>query len=335
MNIDLNALLVFFEVVNAQSITKAARTLGLPKSTVSRKIQHLESQVGSALLKRRNRRITVTEEGLRLQDHCARIAAEIEDAGLQATQMRTSLKGRLRVSMPIDFGIGWLSRAMASFAEQYPSIDLEIHVNGRWVDVSEESYDVAIHLGRLLNPDLPFRRLSALTRGVYASPEYLARKTPTINLFDEHECVLTDQQLAEGIWTQGNTEGQRREARVLVNNIGVAREFVISGIGVGVLPNVMCRNDVKSGRLVRIMLDRQIPALEASATFFAGRYLPRKTKVFLDHVTEFLASDDIKLRDLRDAASSGDQAAGRKKTAAAPPHIIPARPRNQSVAKNP
>ena len=114
MNIDLNALLVFFEVVNAQSITKAGRTLGLPKSTVSRKIQHLEGQIGSALLKRRNRRITVTEEGLRLQDHCARIAAEIEDAGLQATQMRTSLKGRLRVSMPIDFGIGWLSRAIAS-----------------------------------------------------------------------------------------------------------------------------------------------------------------------------------------------------------------------------
>jgi DNA-binding transcriptional LysR family regulator len=335
MNIDLNALLVFFEVVNAQSITKAARTLGLPKSTVSRKIQHLESQVGSALLKRRNRRITVTEEGLRLHDHCGRIAAEIEDAGLQATQMRTSLKGRLRVSMPIDFGIGWLSRAMASFAEKYPSIDLEIHVNGRWVDVSEESYDVAIHLGQLLNPDLPFRRLSALTRGVYASPEYLARKAPTINLSDEHECVLTEQQLAEGIWTQANKEGQRREGRVLVNNIGVARELVISGIGVGVLPNVMCRNDVKSGRLVRIVLDRQIPALEASATFFAGRYLPRKTKVFLDHVTEFLASDDIKLRDLSDAASCCNEVAGRSKNVAAPPHRVPKRRGGQSVAKNP
>ena len=88
--------------------------------------------------------------------------------------------------MPIDFGSGWLSRAIASFAEKYPSIDLEIHVNGRWVDVSEESYDVAIHLGPLLNPDVPFRRLSALTRGVYASPEYLARKAPSISLWNEH-----------------------------------------------------------------------------------------------------------------------------------------------------
>jgi hypothetical protein len=83
------------------------------------------------------------------------------------------------------------------------------------------------------------------------------------------------------------------------------------------------------------MLDRQIPALEASATFFAGRYLPRKTKVFLDHVTEFLASDDIKLRDLSDAASSGNEVAGRRKNVAAPPHMVPKRQGGQRVAKNP
>jgi DNA-binding transcriptional LysR family regulator len=333
MNIDLNALLVFFEVVNAQSITKSARTLGLPKSTVSRKIHHLESQVGAPLLKRRNRRITITEEGLRLHAHCARISAEIEDAGLQAAQMRTSLKGRLRVSMPIDFGSGWLSRAIASFAEKYPSIDLEIHVNGRWVDVSEESYDVAIHLGPLLNPDVPFRRISALTRGIYASPEYLARKAQKITLWEEHECVLTEQQLAEGIWTPASREGQKREGRVLVNNIGLARELVISGIGLGVLPNVMCRNDVRSGRLVRIMVDQQIPALEASATFFAGRYLPRKTKVFLDHVTDFLASDDIKLRDRSDAAASENGSTTSEEAAAAPQSRR--RQRGHKVTKNP
>jgi DNA-binding transcriptional LysR family regulator len=299
MNIDLNALLVFFEVVNAQSITKAARTLGLPKSTVSRKIAHLEDQVGAALLKRGNRRISVTEAGHRLHEHCTRIAAEIEDAGLQATQMRTSLKGRLRVSMPIDFGIGWLSRAIASFAEKYTAIELDIHVNGRWVDVSEESYDVAIHLGRLLNPDLPFRRLSALTRGVYASPEYTARRGLPQGRWHDHECVLTEQQLAEGVWNvdANAQDALRRQARVMVNNIGVARELVISGIGVGILPNVMCHNDVKSGRLMRIQIDRDIPALEASATFFAGRHLPRKTKVFLDHITDFLASDEIQLLD--------------------------------------
>lgn len=303
MNIDLNALLVFFEVVNSQSITKAARTLGLPKSTVSRKIQHLEDQVGSKLLKRGNRRIAVTEPGHRLHEHCARIAAEIEGAGLQAAQMRTSLKGRLRVSMPIDFGTGWLTRAIAAFAESYSEIELDIHVNGRWVDVSEESYDVAIHIGRLMNPDLPFRRLSALTRGLYASPEYTARRGMPHGRWRNHEFVLTEQQLAEGVWNLGeNAQNDlRRQARILVNNIGVARELVISGIGVGILPNVMCRNDVKSGRLIRIPTDHDIPALEASATFFSGRHMPRKTKVFLDHIADFLASDEVQLLDRNEA----------------------------------
>ena len=318
MNIDLNALLVFYEVVNSNSITKAARTLGLPKSTVSRKVQHLEDQVGSELLKRGNKRIAVTESGHRLHEHCMRIAAEVEGAGLQAVQMRTSLKGRLRVSMPIDFGIGWLSRAIASFAEKYPDIDLDIYVNGRWVDVSEESYDVAIHVGPLLNPDLPFRRLSALTRGVYASPEYARRRGLPRGRWRDHDCVLTEQQISEGVWNvdENAQDSLRRRSRVMVNNIGVARELVISGIGVGILPNVMCRNDVKSGRLVRIPIDREIPALEASATFFVGRHLARKSKVFVDHIASFLALDGTQLLDRSDKRRPV-KPAGRTKAAAA------------------
>ena len=258
--------------------------------------------MGSKLLKRGNRRIWVTESGHRLHEHCARIAAEVEDAGLQAAQMRTSLKGRLRVSMPIDFGTGWLSRAIASFAECYSEIELDIYVNGRWVDVQEESYDVAIHIGRLINPDVALRRLSALTRGVYASPEYAARRGLPRGRWRNHECVLTEQQLSEGIWNVGENaqDRLRRQARVVVNNIGLARELVISGIGVGILPNVMCRNDVKSGRLVRIPIDHDIPALEASATFFSGRHMPRKTKVFVDHIAEFLASDEVQALDRKE-----------------------------------
>jgi DNA-binding transcriptional LysR family regulator len=293
MNFDLNALLVFHEVVNSQSISRAARVLGLPKSTVSRKIQHLESQVGASLLKRGNRRISITDEGLRLNDHCHRIAAELVHAGLQTAEMRTSLKGRLRVSMPNDFGVGWLGRAIASFVNIYPAIEIDIHVNGRWVDVSEETYDVAVHLGRPLNPELPLRRLSVLTRGVYASPAYVGRNADLGRLWAEGECVLTEQQLAEGIWTANDgREVQRRPGRVVVNNIGVARELVRAGIGVGILPNVLCRSDVRSGRLVRIAVEREIPPLEASATFFSGRYVSQKVKVFLDHLASFLASDE-------------------------------------------
>lgn len=297
MNIDLNALMVFFEVVNAHSITKASRSLALPKSTVSRKIKHLENQVGLELLRRGNRKISVTESGHRLYEHCARIATEIEDVGIKAAQVRTSLKGKLRVSMPIDVGIAWLSRAIVSFAKKYPMVELDIHVNGRWVDVSEEAYDVAVHVGRLMNLDIPFRRLSALSRGVYASPGYAAQRELMQGGWRNHEFVLTEQQLMEGVWnaTGKTQDAVRRRGRVMVNNIGIARELVIGGIGVGILPNVLCRKDIERGRLIRIPVDRDIPPLEASATFFVGRHLPRRTKVFLDHIADFLASDEVQL----------------------------------------
>ncbi|MFG1248154.1 LysR family transcriptional regulator [Xanthobacter flavus] len=291
MNFDLNALVVFFEVVNQENITRAARLLGQPKSTVSRKIKHLEDQVGAALLKRTSRRILVTDEGRRLHDHCSRIAAELESAGLQTTQRRTSLRGKLRVSMPIDFGTGWISSAIASFAEKYAMIDLDIHVNGRWVDVTEETYDIAIQLGSLVNPGVPSRRLTALTRGIYASPKYLARLAATPRRLADVKGVLTEQQVAEGIWREEARGDADRHGTVRVNNIGVARELVIAGLGAGVLPNVMCRSDVANGRLVRLEMEEEIPALQATATYFAGRHVPQRTRVFLDHVESFLAAD--------------------------------------------
>lgn len=135
----------------------------------------LRAAAGTVRAGRQFRRILATDEGRRLHYHCSRIAAELESAGLQTTQRRTSLRGKLRVSMPIDFGTGWISSAIASFAETYAMIDLDVHVNGRWVDVTEETYDIAIQLGSHVNPGVPARRLTALTRRIYASPKYLAR----------------------------------------------------------------------------------------------------------------------------------------------------------------
>jgi DNA-binding transcriptional LysR family regulator len=291
MKLDLNSLLVFFEVVNAESVSKAARNLELPKSTVSRKIKHLESQIGSPLLRRGHRKIAVTEEGQRLHEHCARIALEVEHAGLGAAENRGSLAGRLRVSLPIDFGTAWLSYAVASFCDEFPSIALEIHVNGRWVDVSEEAYDIAIHLGDPGETGLPYRRFSTMPRGLYASPEYLAHR-PASPALEDHMCVFTEQQLAEGIWVDSHGEPlARRHARIIVNNIGVARDLVVRGIGVGILPTAMCRNDVRNERLVELQPAQEIPALQAFATFFSGHHVPRRISAFLDYMSNMLSGD--------------------------------------------
>lgn len=170
--LDLNALLLFFEVVNAQSISAGARKLGLPKSTISRKLAFLEDQLGAVLFKKGGRKLAVTDIGQALYEHCERIAAEIEEAGLGTTRMQTELRGTLRVSMPVDFGTGWLSAAIAAFAVSYPDIHLVIDANSRWIDVSVEPYDVAVQLSTLHETHSGVRRLASITRGVYASLDH-------------------------------------------------------------------------------------------------------------------------------------------------------------------
>ena len=153
---DLNALVLFYEAVNSQSISQAATRLGVPKSTVSRKISVLEHQVGSTLVRRGAQGISLTEVGTVLYDHAQKIITEIEDAGFHASEMQSELVGVLRISLPVDFGVSWLSRLIAEFARNHTEIRLVVDINNRWVDVTEEPYDVAVHLGRPRKADAAY-----------------------------------------------------------------------------------------------------------------------------------------------------------------------------------
>jgi DNA-binding transcriptional LysR family regulator len=295
--LDLNALVLFFEVANSKSISSAAQRLRVPKSTISRKLGVIEHQIGALLLKRGPRKLVLTDIGKVLYDHCQKIVAEIQDAGFHASQMQGELSGVLRVSLPVDFGIAWLSRLIAEFGMTHPEIQLILDINNRWVDVGEEPYDVAIHLGRARKSEHPVRTFSSLTRGIYASPEYVARAGIPRSIADlaRHDCIVTEQQREEGIWTF--ERGRRKaagdiEPRMVVNNIGVAREIVIAGLGIGVLPNVMCRNDIGANRLVRLLPGWKAPPLQASASHLGRRRVPRKTKVFIDFLSARLVTDE-------------------------------------------
>ncbi|KAB2912316.1 MAG: LysR family transcriptional regulator [Hyphomicrobiaceae bacterium] len=293
---DLNALVLFFEVANSKSISSAAVRLRVPKSTISRKLSLIEHQIGSLLLKRGPRKLVLTDIGKTLYDHCQKIVLEIQDAGFHASQMQAELSGVLRVSLPVDFGISWLSRLIAEFGTTHPEIQLILDINNRWVDVAEEPYDVAIHLGKSRKSDHPVRTFSSLTRGIFASPEYVARAGAPRTIADllKHDCIVTEQQREEGIWSfqrEARAAATEIEPRVIVNNIGVAREIVIAGMGVGILPNVMCRNDISANRLVRLLPSWRGPPLQASASYLGRRRVPRKTKVFMDFLSARLVTD--------------------------------------------
>ncbi|HMN50519.1 MAG TPA: LysR family transcriptional regulator [Xanthobacteraceae bacterium] len=295
--LDLNALILFYEVVNSQSLTRAAEKLRVPKSTISRKVTLLEQQLGSQLLKRGPRKISLTDIGRVLYNHSQKIVSEIEDAGFQASQMQSELSGVLRVSLPVDFGVSWLGRLIAEFAIAHPNIQLDVEINNRWVDVSQEPYDVAIHLGPPRNAHLPVKVFTSLTRGIYASPSYLKRSGAVKSIEDlqHNDCIVTEHQREEGIWkfiARGSTRIIDIQPRIVVNNIGIAREIAIGGLGLGILPNVMCKNDVAANRLVRLLPEWKSPPLQAAAFYSGRRRMPRKTKALIDFLSQRLLTDE-------------------------------------------
>ena len=173
--IDLNALLLFYEVVNAESIRQASARLHVPKATISRKLRQLEQAVGAVLLKRGPQKLSVTDTGAALYEHCERIVSEVRDASFALSDMQSQLSGVLRISVPYGFGSEWLGGAIGRFALQYPNLEIYMRAAVGWVDVSEEQVDVVINIGRIRNEALPATRLGELSRGLYASPEYCAR----------------------------------------------------------------------------------------------------------------------------------------------------------------
>ena len=292
--IDLNALLLFYEVVNAESIRQASARLHVPKATISRKLRQLEQAVGAVLLKRGPQKLSVTDTGAALYEHCERIVSEVRDASFVLSDMQSQLRGVLRVSVPFGFGSEWISGAIGRFAQQYPHLELYIRAAPGWVDVSEEQVDVVIHIGRIRNETLPSAKLGELTRGVYASPDYCARAGVPEQPSDllRFQAIHLDSQLEDGLWTfeepgRGPTVSP---SRVRVSDVSSARSMAVAGLGMAILPNLMGVAEVKEGSLIRVLPDWAIPPLVVSAVFLERRYLPLRIRTFVDFLISQLES---------------------------------------------
>ena len=273
-SLDLNALMLFHEVVLAGSLTAACARLQVPRSTLSRRILQLERQMGALLLKKSTRKLAPTDLGQSVFEHCVRIAADAAAVSQEAAQIKTELHGTLHVAMPIEFGTAWLGKAIADFAVSYPEIAIEIDVSGRVVDLIDETIDIAITVGQPKPSRLTSRRLGSVTSGIYASPSYVARCGLPSSLDDVrlHSCVVTEIQAREGIWRFRNSKGRRDlgvDGHIRVNSIRLARELIIGGAGIGVLPHPMCANHLKSGLLVRVLPSWNSPSLPIVAQFLS------------------------------------------------------------------
>jgi DNA-binding transcriptional LysR family regulator len=288
-SIDPNDLLIFAQVADLGSFSKAADKMGLPKSTVSRRLAGLEQQLGERLMLRTTRRQTLTEFGQQLLEHARQVGAEVDAVLALSEQRQSEPRGRLRVSMPSDFANLLLSDALTAFAAMHPGISLELDLSPRRVDLLGEGFDMAIRVGAL--PDdgtLVARRLTDVSRSLYASPAYLA-EFGDLNSPDElvrHRSVrmagLNGEPApwvlckGDAVW-EGVPPGQ-----VTANLPDLLIRMASAGAGIAAVPDAFAKMAVRQGLLRRVLPDWCLPSQVVSAVFPGRKLMPTKTRAFLD-----------------------------------------------------
>ena len=289
MNLEPNDLLLFARVADAGSFSRAAASAGLPKSTLSRRIAALEAQLGERLLLRTTRRLAVTDFGHGVLEHARQIAADVEAAAALAQHRQAEPSGRLRVSMPSDFGNVVLGQRLADFIARHPAIELELDLSPRRVDLVGENFDVALRMGDL--PDdatLAARRLAVFSHGLYAAPAYLKRRgaPPEPEALMEHDALrLLDRRGEPVRWrlTRGEASWEGTPpGRATANAPELLLRLARAGAGITGIADHFAEPYVRSGELVAVLPDWQLPPAAAWAVFPGRRLMPARTRVFLD-----------------------------------------------------
>lgn len=292
---DLNDIVVFTKVVETKSFTGAADALGLPKSTVSRKLAQLEERLGVRLVQRTTRKLALTEIGEAYYERCSRIVADIAAAEQLVTDMQSTPRGRLRVTASVDFSTRFLGEIVAEFLAQHPEINVELEATDRVVDLIEDGFDLAVRFGQMPESTLIARKLCSLHLILCASPAYLARRgTPrTVEELDEHDHVLFTPASRNQTWTLASGDGDTtydfgRPARLATNNYGAVVDVARAGGGIALISEFMVTEEIKSGQLVRVLPDWQTRPTDVHAVYPARQNVPPRLTLFLDHLAKSL-----------------------------------------------
>ena len=290
----LNDMALFVEVVKAKGFRGASEAIGIPNSTLSRRISSLEKAIGLRLLHRTTRKVALTEAGQIYYERCRRIVDEARLAHEQLGEMQAQPSGVLRVSLPVDFSVTYLAPLIAEFARRYPGLSFEFDLTPRRSDLVSEPLDVAIRIGEPENSQLIARHLATLRANLYASPDYLQQygEPQTPHDLETHEC-LSILKSGSGSWTLHRGEETARvtvSGRFIVNSVGMIRRLATLDMGIALLPEEIVRDDVSSGKLRRIL-----PAWQgAPRPIYAmteTRLIPAKTQRFIEFLRENLARE--------------------------------------------
>ena len=283
---DLDNVLVFVKVAQFESISRAARSLGMPISTVSRRLSVLESELGVSLLRRTTRRVTLTAQGREYFNQCQEPLVLLQEAERVLTQAQKKPEGMLRVSVPVILGQAPFLDFISAFLKEHPRIRIDLFITNLFLDLVAENTDIAIRFGEMQDSSVVATRIGRSIRYVVATPEYLkGRELPAEPAdLEKHDCVMLNAKNNETDWDLVNG---RRKVRVHVSGPISSRDFnsvsrfVYRGHGVGLLPSTYCDEALVNRKLIRLLPNWASPQIPVFAVYSSRKFLPLRLSVFL------------------------------------------------------
>lgn len=283
----------FVRVVEAGSFTRAAKQLGVPKSTLSRALSRLEDATRVRLLRRSTRAIALTEAGKRFFEQVSTHVGSLRSAMEVLSEEEEKPQGILRVTMPVDVGESLLAELIARFAEKYPGVVVEADVSGRLVNLVEEGYDMAIRAStKLKDSSMVARKLCRTDMMLFASPAYLAKRQAPRTLDDlaKHDVVVFHPP-----GTRSDTLGLKAfvpRPRFVATDFCFVRSLLLASAGIGPLPSFCAKHALEEKRLVRVLPDWSAVGGYLHVLYPSSPHVPKKVIAFRDFVVETLGRTD-------------------------------------------
>ena len=284
---DLNSLVIFAQVVDANSFSGAARRLKMPTSTVSRRIAELEQQLGVRLLERSTRNLRLTDVGSEVLEHARRSAELSDTVGNIASNHQASVSGTLRLSAPPSISDSLLAPLVRQFQMEYPEVRVQIFITERIVDQIAEGVDLAFRVGELEDSALVARRILTYRHQLVANPAYLACCKPPRTPQDllQHRLLAFSFWKPENTWHFTHANGRDKEAitfqpHLSINEYGGLAAALLDGAGIGDLPPIVQPHLLRQGRLVEVMPKWRFRIFHLSVVHLGNRFIPRPVRVF-------------------------------------------------------
>jgi DNA-binding transcriptional LysR family regulator len=294
---DLNLVSAFVKVVESQSFTGAAKALGLPKSSISRRVTELEKELGVELLRRTTRKLSLTQAGQAYFEQAERALNGLAAAAETAAGLDSEPRGVVRMSSTFELGVLGLAELLAEFAQLYPEIVVDVALGWQRGDLAEAGFDIGLRSGRVEDASLVTKRLGAAELGLFAAREYLERRGRPRELADlaAHDCVLFRGQQGRALWHlegPGGVIGSVAvHGHVNADETLFVRQAVVAGMGIGLLPVLVsprCARQEQAASVERVLPEYALTGEVLHVVVPAGTKRPRRVTLLRDFLVERL-----------------------------------------------